>query len=48
MKEENKQQSLSEFQIALRSFKANRFAYFCVIILSALYFSAISRSSIGR
>lgn len=34
-------QSLSEFQIALRTFRNNRLAMVCVFILAALYFSAV-------
>lgn len=38
---DQKTQSLSEFQIAMRTFRKNRLAMLCVLILAALYFSAI-------
>ncbi|MFC1510373.1 ABC transporter permease [Candidatus Omnitrophota bacterium] len=37
----NKPQNLSEFQIALRKFKENRLAFCCLIVLGAMYASAL-------
>ncbi len=37
----NKQRSLSQFRIALQTFRENRLGMFCVTVLSLLYFTAI-------